>query len=50
MTEEMYVQGMSTSLPVDVQYAFLRTIPGLEDVRIMSLAMPSNTTAWIRRS
>ena len=35
MTEEMYVQGMSTSLPVDVQYAFLRTIPGLEDVRIM---------------
>ena len=35
MTEEMYVQGMSTSLPVDVQYAFLQTIPGLEDVRIM---------------
>ena len=34
-TEEMYVQGMSTSLPIDVQYAFLRTIPGLEDVRIM---------------
>ena len=35
MTEEMYVQGMSTSLPTDVQYAFLRTIPGLEDVKIM---------------
>jgi tRNA uridine 5-carboxymethylaminomethyl modification enzyme len=35
MTEEMYVQGMSTSLPADVQYAFLRTIPGLEDVKIM---------------
>lgn len=34
-TEEMYVQGMSTSLPVDVQYAFLRTIPGLEEVKIM---------------
>ncbi|MDD4599740.1 tRNA uridine 5-carboxymethylaminomethyl modification enzyme MnmG [bioreactor metagenome] len=34
-TEEMYVQGMSTSLPVDVQYEFLRTIPGLENVRIM---------------
>jgi tRNA uridine 5-carboxymethylaminomethyl modification enzyme len=34
-TEEMYVQGMSTSLPTDVQYAFLRTIPGLEDVKIM---------------
>lgn len=35
MTEEMYVQGMSTSMPADVQYAFLRTIPGLEDVKIM---------------
>lgn len=34
-TTEMYVQGMSTSLPVDVQYAFLRTIPGLENVKIM---------------
>ena len=34
-TEEMYVQGMSTSLPTDVQYAFLKTIPGLEDVKIM---------------
>ena len=35
MTEEMYVQGMSTSMPADVQYSFLRTIPGLEDVKIM---------------
>lgn len=34
-TNEMYVQGMSTSLPIDVQYAFLRTIPGLENVKIM---------------
>lgn len=34
-TNEVYVQGMSTSLPMDVQYAFLRTIPGLEDVKIM---------------
>ena len=34
-TQEMYVQGMSTSLPIDVQYAFLRTIPGLENVKIM---------------
>ena len=34
-TNEMYVQGMSTSLPIDVQYAFLRTIPGLEHVKIM---------------
>lgn len=34
-TNEMYVQGMSTSLPIDVQHAFLRTIPGLERVEIM---------------
>ncbi|HEY3424091.1 MAG TPA: tRNA uridine-5-carboxymethylaminomethyl(34) synthesis enzyme MnmG, partial [Negativicutes bacterium] len=34
-TTEMYVQGMSTSLPVDVQYAFLRTIAGMENVAIM---------------
>lgn len=34
-TTEMYVQGMSTSLPMDVQLAFLRTIPGLENVKIM---------------
>jgi len=34
-TREMYVQGMSTSLPMDVQLAFLRTIPGLEKVEIM---------------
>ena len=31
----MYVQGMSTSMPIDVQMEFLRTIPGLENVRIM---------------
>lgn len=37
-TNEMYVQGMSTSLPIDVQYAFLRTIPGLENVQIMRAA------------
>lgn len=34
-TEEMYVQGMSTSMPIDVQMEFLRTIPGLENVKIM---------------
>lgn len=34
-TEEMYVQGMSTSMPIDVQMEFLRTIPGLEHVKIM---------------
>jgi len=34
-TQEMYVQGMSTSLPIDVQYEFLRTIAGMENVKIM---------------
>lgn len=34
-TEEMYLQGLSSSLPVDVQMAFLRTIPGLEQVQVM---------------
>lgn len=34
-TTEMYVQGMSTSLPEDVQMAMLRTLPGLENVQIM---------------
>lgn len=34
-TEEYYLQGMSSSLPEDVQLAFLRTIDGLEDVEIM---------------
>ncbi|MCF6334979.1 MAG: tRNA uridine-5-carboxymethylaminomethyl(34) synthesis enzyme MnmG [Spirochaetales bacterium] len=34
-SQEMYLNGISTSLPEDVQEAFLRTIPGLEDVRIM---------------
>ena len=31
-TEEMYVQGMSSSLPEDVQIAMYRTLPGLEHV------------------
>ena len=34
-TAEFYVQGMSTSLPEDVQLAMLKTIPGLENVLIM---------------
>ncbi len=33
-TDEMYIQGMSTSLPEDVQAAFYKTIPGLENIRI----------------
>lgn len=37
-TEEMYLQGMSSSLPEDVQIAFYRTIKGLENVQIMRTA------------
>jgi tRNA uridine 5-carboxymethylaminomethyl modification enzyme len=33
-TNELYVQGMSTSLPEEVQIEFLKTIPGLEEVRM----------------
>lgn len=36
-TNEVYVQGMSTSLPEDVQIDFLRSIPGLENCEIMRL-------------
>ena len=34
-TQEYYVQGMSTSMPMDVQLEFLRTIPGLEHAKVM---------------
>lgn len=37
-TNEMYLQGMSSSLPEDVQVKFLRTIEGLENVEIMRVA------------
>ena len=34
-TEEMYIQGLSSSLPEDVQMQMLRTIPGLENAEMM---------------
>lgn len=34
-TDLIYLQGISTSLPEEVQYEFLRTIPGLENVKIV---------------
>ncbi|CAM3806914.1 tRNA uridine-5-carboxymethylaminomethyl(34) synthesis enzyme MnmG [Alkalicoccus chagannorensis] len=34
-TKEVYVQGLSTSLPEDVQHNILKTIPGLEHVQMM---------------
>jgi tRNA uridine 5-carboxymethylaminomethyl modification enzyme len=33
--ESIYIQGMSTSLPEDVQYKFLQTMPGLENVKLI---------------
>ena len=37
-TEEIYVQGLSTSMPTDVQRDMLRTLPGLRDAQIMRYA------------
>ncbi len=37
-TQEMYLQGMSTSLPEDVQIEMIKTVPGLENVKIMRSA------------
>lgn len=34
-TDEVYIQGMSSSLPEDVQFAFYRTIAGLENLKIV---------------
>lgn len=37
-TEEMYLQGLSSSLPEDVQFDFIHTIPGLEHAQVMRAA------------
>lgn len=37
-TEEMYLQGLSSSLPEDVQLDFIHTIPGLENAQVMRAA------------
>lgn len=34
-THEIYINGCSTSLPIEVQYEFIRSIPGLEQVELM---------------
>jgi tRNA uridine 5-carboxymethylaminomethyl modification enzyme len=54
-TDEMYVQGMSTSLPEEVQIEFLRTVPGMEDVRMTrpgyaieyDFVPPTQLTPWL---
>lgn len=37
-TDEMYIQGFSTSMPTDVQYDMLRSLPGFENAQIMRYA------------
>lgn len=37
-TQEMYLQGLSSSLPEDVQLKFLRTIPGFENIEVIRTA------------
>ena len=37
-TEEMYINGISSSLPIDVQLRFLHTISGLEKAEVMRSA------------
>ena len=37
-TDEMYIQGFSTSMPTDVQYEMLRSLPGFEKAEIMRYA------------
>lgn len=37
-TEEIYLQGFSSSLPADVQYEMLRSLPGFEEAQIMRYA------------
>jgi tRNA uridine 5-carboxymethylaminomethyl modification enzyme len=54
-TREIYPNGLSTSLPLDVQYAFLRSIPGLERVEIVrpgyaveyDVVLPTQLHPWL---
>ncbi len=38
-TEELYLQGLSSSLPEDVQLDFIHTIPGLENAKVMRVVL-----------
>ncbi len=47
-TEEMYLNGISSSMPEDVQEAFIHSIPGLQNAVIVRPGTPSSTTTWTR--
>ncbi len=49
-TEEIYVNGVSTSLPIEVQYAFIRTVPASKTPRSCAPVTPWNTTTARPRS
>jgi tRNA uridine 5-carboxymethylaminomethyl modification enzyme len=56
-TDEVYIQGMSSSFPEDIQEAFYKTIEGLEDIRIVRPAYaieydcidPLELTPWLEQ-
>ena len=47
-THEIYPNGVSTSLPFDVQYELIHSLPGLENAHILRPAMPSSTITSTR--
>lgn len=49
-TNEMYLGGMSSSMPEDVQYEMYHTVAGLENVKIVRNAMQLNMTVLIQDS
>ena len=54
-TNEIYVNGMSTSMPIDVQWAMVRSIPGLEEADMIrpgyaieyDMVQPTELTPWL---
>jgi tRNA uridine 5-carboxymethylaminomethyl modification enzyme len=54
-TNEIYVNGMSTSMPIDVQWAMVRSIPGLEQAEMIrpgyaieyDMVQPTELTPWL---
>ncbi|HUI41796.1 MAG TPA: tRNA uridine-5-carboxymethylaminomethyl(34) synthesis enzyme MnmG [Terriglobia bacterium] len=54
-TNEIYVNGMSTSMPIDVQWAMVRSIPGLERADMIrpgyaieyDMVQPTELTSWL---